>query len=291
MADKPKPAAGSVFDALRARSMMPRSAMALAADMRLKAGRRRALKANHLIPEGCIDLDRMLRNAQFSAHWRIDDRRISKALGAAGLAHAVTSGTLSPGERRALYCIIRGQRPARVLYRGGGRDPEPLFVAAALHRLGGTRRFDALFRPDSGRPASRIAAALSSCAEGLGLHEAIHYADEPLDSYMAGTDEHYDVVFLGGPDDAYAIYADVAVASRHLKPNGVIILHGYAPFDREMTGQGTLVSGSWRALSRLRSENRQLTVLPINELPWEETIQDGPSRLAMAVRASQPPRA
>lgn len=264
--------------------------MALAADMRLKAGRRRALEASRLLPEGCIDLDRTLRNAQFAAYWRSDDRRISNALEGVGLAHALTNGVLSPGERRAVYCLILGQRPARVLYRGGSRDPEPLFIAGALHHLGGARWFDVLFRPDSGRPAARIAAALTSCAENLGLQRTIRYTDGALDNHLADAETEYDLIFLGGPEDAYAIYADVATASRHLKPNGVIMLHGYAPFDREMTGQGSLVSGAWRAMSRLRSENRQLTVLPINDLPWRDPSQNGQSRLAIAARAEQPPR-
>lgn len=185
------------------------------------------------------------------------------------------AGGINPGDRRALFHLVRTLGARRILEIGTHIGSSILALATALQSLGGTGDAGIVSvdiadvnAPDAAWRAAGMAACPRDNLARLGLAHLGEFHAMPADRYMGGTADRFDLVFLDGSHKAWAVYEDVALALRVLRPGGTILLHDYFADARPITPDGRMIGGPFWALQRIMAECPAITVLPFGRLPW-----------------------
>lgn len=238
---------------------------------------------------GDTSLDGVFAGAEIGACWAGSE----PGLAAFGIPDG--TGGVNPGDRRAIYHLVRAFGPRSVLEIGTHIGASTLHIAAALHgnhaqdglpvRLTTVDVRDVNSRQDM--PWKRHGASLSpqEMVERLGLAAIVEFvAGQSLD-VMSSCETRFDLVFLDGDHSAEAVYREIPAALRVLAPNGIILLHDYFPGLRSLWSNGTVIRGPFEAVERLRGEGAGLAVLPLGALPWPTKLGSNVTSLALLLRA------
>jgi predicted O-methyltransferase YrrM len=245
-----------------------RAALDARSAMRLAATPREGFDAKSLRCVGAVDLESAFHGGEAEATWRADHAAIEDVFRTAG-----TSGGINPGDRRAVYCLVRTFAPRNVLEVGTHVGASTLAIGRALTSNGMRGRVTTVDIVDVNRAGApwqqaglpmppRDLAATLRCAESIRFEVA------PALDYLRATDERFDFVFLDGDHGARAVYQEVAAALRVLDPGGVILLHDYYPGGRSLFPDGHVIRGPFRAMSRVQRDCPGIAVLPLGNLPW-----------------------
>jgi predicted O-methyltransferase YrrM len=239
---------------------------------RLSRIRTIACEPTHL---GHIDrarLDQVLSDPAVDAEWPSIKAELE--------AFTITSeaGGVNPGDRRALYHLVRAFRPRRVLEIGTHIGASTVHIAAALRANAAaagppvdlvtvdivdvneftTRRWE--------RYGSRFAPA--EMIERMGLALNVRFVACGSLAYLAESGDDFDLIFLDGDHSAATVYREVPAALRRLSPEGLILLHDFFPQCRPLWPGDPVISGPWLAIERLRREGADVYGLPLGELRW-----------------------
>jgi predicted O-methyltransferase YrrM len=186
---------------------------------------------------------------------------------------------VNPGDRRALYYLVRTLKPSSILEVGTGIGASTVHMALALRRNESenpTRRYRLTtldIRDVNHTGAQPWGAAGSACSPRelirlAGAEHAVAFVTEDSCSYLARTDERPDFIFVDGDHSAATAYREIGLALRIVHKDGVIVLHDYFVGGRPLWRGSPAIPGPWLALQRLRREGYRLHALPIGELPW-----------------------
>jgi predicted O-methyltransferase YrrM len=218
--------------------------------------------------------------------WRLDHESLRDIHGERDKTDGV-----NPGDRRALYYLVRALGPRRVLEIGTHIGASTLYIAAALKRNGGEGRVVTVDIADVNDPqtgawkAQGLELTPRDFARQRGCLEHIEFVREAALSFMRRAPERYGLIFLDGDHMAHAVYAEVAAALRLLEPGGVIVLHDYYPDEKPLFPDGNVIRGPVRALDRLRREAPGLSVRSLSPLPWPTKQGSHATSLAVVLRA------
>jgi predicted O-methyltransferase YrrM len=259
---------------------------------------RRALARINRLPCPRVPLTRSLDGRQLSAIFR--DPRIAAELQAkvepriAALGITDKAGGVNPGDRWAIYHLIRALRPATVLEVGTHIGASTVYTAAALmanqaedpardYRLT-TVDVKNVNEPDA-RPWIKLGSTYSpkELVDRIGATHYVRFVTAPSLSYLGSTGERFDFVFLDGDHGAPAVYQEIAAALRALNDGGLILLHDYFPGNRPLWPDGAVIPGPWIGAKRLQDEGVPLQVLPLGALPWETKQGSRVTSLAVTV--------
>ncbi|TIM24349.1 MAG: class I SAM-dependent methyltransferase [Mesorhizobium sp.] len=215
-------------------------------------------------------------------------RRLSRAtLGNSGV---------NPGDRRALYYVIRALRPGRVLEVGTHIGASTVHVAAAVRANAGDGGpapdvttvdiedvNDPVTRPWIGNgsrhsPADMIAQ--------MGMPNGVRFVAQPSLAYLSVPGENFDLIFLDGDHSAATVYRELPAALRRLRPGGLVLLHDYFPGGEPLWPGNPVIPGPWLAVNRLRREGAGLEVIPLAELPWPTKLGSKVTSLALVSRST-----
>jgi len=241
---------------------------------------------------------------------RIDQRRLndifaSPDIGAewpaveratAELGITERAGGVNPGDRRAIYYLLRALRPRLMLEVGTHVGASTVHAVAALranraadpgqvYRLTTVDILD-VNDPRSG-PWARFGSTFSprDMIARTGAAGDVVFVTSSSVSYLANGDTRYDLIFLDGDHSAVAVYQEVALASRLLNPGGVILLHDYFPSLRPLWSDNVVIPGPWLGAQRLKAEGAKINVLPLGALPWPTKLNSRVTSLALLVGA------
>jgi predicted O-methyltransferase YrrM len=255
------------------KAILPAPVLSVALDMRdagrlCMAGRQDFNPANLLDP-GAIDLGFIFGSKSFAAGWADDHAAIRAVFG-----EQDRFGGINPGDRRALYCLIRALSPKSVLEVGTHIGASTLYIARALKsggRDGRVTTVDILDVNASGGPWSTVGLPMTprACAARLDCAEYIDFKASPSLEFMQTTPQKFDFIFLDGDHGARTVYREVAAALKILNPGGVILLHDFYPAGKALFPDDNIIRGPFRALARIERENPGISVKPLGELPWE----------------------
>lgn len=235
-------------------------------------------------------LQRVLADPSVEAEWPA----VATELERFGIT--TSAGGVNPGDRRALYYLVRGFKPARVLEVGTHIGASTVHLAAALRaNAGGACPADALTTVDIAdvndpgtrpweRNGSRLAPA--DMIARLGMGGSVRFVTAPALDFLEATPERFSIIFLDGDHGAAAVYREVPAALRRLAPGGLILLHDYFPDGRVLCPGESLIAGPWLGVERLRREGARIQVLPLGELRWPTKL--GCSVTSLAVVAGVP---
>jgi len=207
------------------------------------------------------------------------------------------SGAVNPGDRRALYYIVRALRPQSFLEVGTHVGGSTTALAFALKQQ---MRADPRARPrlvsvdlsDVNSPETgawkRLGCSHSprQLIEAIGCAAIVTFVTSASVPYLRGCNEKFDIIFLDGDHSSSGVYREIPLALRLLNPGGIILLHDYFPGGRPLLSDGALVAGPQLAVQRLRAEGLKINVIPFGALPWPTKLNSSISSLALACRSN-----
>jgi predicted O-methyltransferase YrrM len=198
-------------------------------------------------------------------------------------------GGINPGDRRALFYLVRALKPRRVLEVGTHIGASTLYIARALKYVAHdamVTTVDILNVNDPQGPWKQLGLPHSpaECADRLGCLDSIVFKASPALAFMADTSEKFDLIFLDGDHSANAVYREVSAALSLLNEGGVILLHDYYPGARPLFPDGNIISGPCRAMQRVSRENKSIEVRPLGALPWETKQGSHMTSLALVIK-------
>lgn len=237
---------------------------------------------------GSVDLAAALHQ-DLADEWRSIDARI------ATLGITSQAGGVNPGDRRALYYLVKHLRPRTVLEVGTHIGASTVHIAAALAALqtsDGEQRYEltTVDVVDVNDAAAKPWLALGSkyspaeMLERLGVANLVRFTQESSIDYLATTDLRFDLIFLDGFHTATHVFREIPAALSRLKPGGHILLHDYYPERKPLWSDGHVERGPYLATERLRNDGANIEVVPLGELPWPTKENSRVTSLALLGR-------
>jgi len=197
------------------------------------------------------------------------------------------TGGVNPGDRRAIYYLIRHLKPKRVLEVGTHIGASTLHIAAALEPGATMTTVDTVdVNSDQIRNWLKYDTALSP-AETLqrtGLADRVQFTIDTSLRYLEQHDGPFDFVFLDGDHDRRVVAAEVPLVLERLTPGGVVLLHDYYPGNEMLWPPEPVIDGPFLAIEQLRQEGLSVRAVPLGELPWETRLGSNVTNLALLLR-------
>jgi predicted O-methyltransferase YrrM len=218
--------------------------------------------------------------------------RVEPGLTAACPIEDLMTDGVNPGDRRALWYLVKGLGARSVLEVGTNVGASTFYIAAALKSLDGepdarlvTIDIEDVNNENTGEWKKR---ALTSSPEdmirAIDSQHIVTFVNDSSLHYLDSCAQHFDLVFLDGDHSATTVYQEISHAVRVLNKDGVILLHDYFPKNRPLWKEDPPRVGPYLGLSRARNENPQIGVLPLHELPWPTKPGTRKTTLALVTR-------
>lgn len=243
-----------------------------------------ACDASHLSGATTAEIADYLGSPELAADWE----RTLKDL--EHLPVTAEAEGVNPGDRRALWAIVKLLKPRNILEIGTHIGASTLFIASAqrdLEREGITSKLTTVDVIDVNDPVRRpwisfgATHAPRELIELLGRSEQVRFVSQPSHEFLAQTEESYDLIFLDGSHEAQNVYPEVSLALQRLAPGGHVLLHDYFPKGRPLWSDRHVLPGVWLATERLRQEGAQFQVRPLGNLPWPTKLGSKTTSLAV----------
>jgi predicted O-methyltransferase YrrM len=208
------------------------------------------------------------------------------ALQVAPLGISARVGGMNPGDRRALYKLVKHLAPRSVLEAGTHVGASTTHIALALKDTGG--HLDTVDIVDVN---DRVNAPWVSGGSKYSPVEMIarldcdvtFHAQHAID-YLQRCERKYDLVFLDDLHDGSHVYQEIPLALKLLNAGGYVILHDYFPNDQPLWSNGRVIHGPYRAVRKLQKEGVPLNVKPLGALPWPTKFGTNMTSLALMGR-------
>lgn len=200
-------------------------------------------------------------------------------------------GGVNPGDRRAIYCLIRALRPKNVLEIGTHIGMSSVFIARALASAGNGGRLTTvdIYNVNDPGKGQWLKCGAKSSPRGLlrqaGCEDIVTFSAGGALPHMRATKEKYDFIFLDGDHSAAAVYREISAALQVLAPGGTILLHDVFPGGEPLYPDNNIIYGPWLAARRIARETPGFTLLPLGLLPWPTKQGTQVTSLALALRA------
>ena len=229
-----------------------------------------------------LNLAAMFSDATIADGWRAAHAAIRHVYGDEDKLDGV-----NPGDRRALYHLVRGLKPPRVLDVGTHVGASALYMALALKAGSPDGRVTTIDICDVNEPAgywseAKLPAPPRDIASQLGCN--VRFVVDTSLAFMQSTAEKFGLIFLDGDHARRNVYREIAAALPLLMPGGVIVLHDYFPDLKPLFPDGRVVEGPFLGMSRVMTECPAITVMPLGALPWPTKEGTHMTSLAIAVR-------
>ena len=188
------------------------------------------------------------------------------------LPDAPGSHSISHENRRAIYGLIRHWQPRSVLEIGTNRGALTCHIALAMQeyrprdgppRLVTVDLFDVNNPDTAGAKRYGIATPPRNLLARLHCAGTVEFAVARSTNYLAGHAGQFDCIIMDTAAAADIAYQDIALATRALRPGGLLLVHPYSPGGKSPPAGGYVgTSGFYIAVCRLRREGAGLVPLP-----------------------------
>jgi predicted O-methyltransferase YrrM len=250
--------------------------------------REKAPSARNLTSLAPDDVRRILDSADIAKEWTAYAPRLSELC---QIEDGKTGG-VNPGDRRALFYLVRAFQPARVLEIGTHVGASTLYIGAALTR-GGWEQTPHLVSVD----LEDVNDSSHSCWRQVGLAKSpkqmvdelnatveIRFVTDDSRHFFATTKETFDFIFLDGDHAAETAYEDILGSLDVVNKNGLIVLHDYFPGGHPLWSDGSGLRGPFTAAEKVRASGVAIKVIPLGSLPWPTKLGSHVTSLALITR-------
>jgi predicted O-methyltransferase YrrM len=196
------------------------------------------------------------------------------------------TGGVNPGDRRALYYLVKYLKPLRVLEIGTHIGASTTHIATALEDDASMTTVDVIdVNSDMHWKKYGTRKSPAVMIQSLGLDHKVEFVKSTSIDYLLGS-EMFDLIFLDGNHGVDTVYNEVPLALEHLNSGGTILLHDYFPENKPIWSSHPtkLITGPHTAIEKLRSEKWKIRAVPFGELPWPTTLNSNLTSLAILVQ-------
>ena len=237
------------------------------------------------------ELNTILSSRQLAEEWQETEQVFNR------LEVPEFAGGVNPGDRRAIYYLVRALALSSILEIGTHIGASTLALSQAAKRLRSVSTSkqvtvttvdicdvnDPVNRPwleMGARYAPKEIMDRTACSAFVTFHTS-----NSLDFLRreSGRDT-FDFVFLDGDHSAPAVYQEIPAVLARLKHPGFILLHDYFPKLKPLWSDGACRFGVRLAVQRLEREGAGIEVLPLGVLPWRTRLNSNVTSLALVVR-------
>jgi predicted O-methyltransferase YrrM len=229
--------------------------------------------------------------AELTAEWQQVEVTMSAIRFGAGW------GAVNPGDRRALYYLVKALRPISILEVGTHVGASTSMLALALRRLHATPselkpRLVTVDIADVNDPLTgawqRIGCSHSPAEvmRAIACADLVTFVNSASVPYLTNCKERFDLIFLDGDHYSTTVYQEFPAALLLLNPGGIILLHDYFPDLKPLWSDNVVIPGPELAIARLRRENAPIAARPFGKLPWPTKLGSNVSSLAVVCRTT-----
>jgi predicted O-methyltransferase YrrM len=198
-----------------------------------------------------------------------------------------TTGGVNPGDRRALFYLVKALQPISILEIGSHVGASTIHLAAAMppkSRLTTVDIIDVNDGADAYWRGYGLQRSPRQMMKELDRDMEIDFVAADSITFLKTTDQKFDFIFLDGDHSKNTVLREVPKALKVLKENGVIILHDYFPNNQPLWSNGGLISGPFKATEKLRAAGADFKVIPLGTLPWPTKLDSHITSLAIMSR-------
>ena len=197
---------------------------------------------------------------------------------------------VNPGDQRALFYLAKVLNAGSILEIGTHIGCSTVHLALGLSQ--DPKMLVSVDIRDVNDPVREPWKEYNSLAspekllESIGCNDKVEFVTEDSVSFLSGSIEKFDFIFLDGDHSPEKVYEEIPRALKLLNPDGLILLHDYFPENKPLWPDGATVSGPYLAVKRLMKENPNIGILPLGELPWPTKLGSHKTSLALLVKKS-----
>jgi predicted O-methyltransferase YrrM len=199
------------------------------------------------------------------------------------------TGAVNPGDRRALFYLVRAFQPATVLEIGTHVGASTIHLAAALSKCARAHSSQLMTMDiedvnDSAASVWRKARLLRSpkqMVDQLNTKLTVTFLIRDSKHFFATNRQTFDLIFLDGDHAAETVYEEIVSALGVINENGLIVLHDYFPGCSPLWSDGSVISGPFTAAEKLHSVGASTRVIPLGSLPWPTKLNSNVTSLAV----------
>jgi predicted O-methyltransferase YrrM len=205
------------------------------------------------------------------------------------------TGAVNPGDRRAIYYLIRGLHPLNLLEIGTHVGASTIHIAAAIAReKQNTQKIPTLMSvdiqdvndaPEAPWRRFQLHRPPAGMLQDAGYSDFVRFITQKSPDFLRQHLQKYDFIFLDGSHAAAVVYQEIPLALASLEENGVILLHDFYPHNKPLWSSNRgIIPGPWIAFQRLLKEGAPLSVIPLGALPWPTKLGTNVTSLAILTR-------
>jgi len=239
-----------------------------------------------------LNLDQIFHSEEINQEWRDIEAELSLFF-----SNTNKKGGINPGDRRAIYYLVRYFRPLSILEIGTHIGSSTIHIAAAVRFLN-NKVPDSDFSFDTvdiinvndkiSKPYVNFGSKISPAdmVNKLDCDGLVSFITEDSSRYLSRCEKKYDFIFLDGSHAAFSVYREIPASLKLLNKGGAILLHDYFPGLIPLWPDGNIIQGPYMAVSRLRKEGVHINALPLGKLPWKTKLNSNVTSLALLHRES-----
>jgi predicted O-methyltransferase YrrM len=268
------------------KKLIPQSFFVLGSRIDLYKIRKQSCESSTLAEVSQINLDSLFRSEASQEELAGIEEEVRS------LAIPEESGGVNPGDRRAIYSLIRHLAPRAILEIGTHIGVSTLYIALALKRLRSispTNSYQLVtvdirdVNDAVSMPWRKYGSELSplETLKKMGCDDLVTFVAMNSLEFFPKSHQQYDLIFLDGSHSSGTVYEEVPAALTVLAPGGYVLLHDYFPNLQPLWSNGAVVPGPYLATQRLEKEGAPIKVVPLGSLPWRTKLRSNVTSLAL----------
>jgi predicted O-methyltransferase YrrM len=162
---------------------------------------------------------------------------------------------VNPGDRRALFYVVKALQPASILEIGTHVGASTVHIGAAMALRSKLVTLD--FQDVNDGPGAYwhtfgLQRSPRQMLSELSKNLDVSFVTMDSAAFLNKTDLRFDLIFLDGDHSKETVLKEIPKSLTVLNKNGVILLHDYFPDSKPLWSDGSVVSGPFEATEELR---------------------------------------
>ena len=204
------------------------------------------------------------------------------------------TGGVNPGDRKAIFFLIRYFKPKAVLEIGTHIGASTINIASAVYYNQLELKIKPTFKTIDIKDVNSINEkpwlqygmnkSPIEMIENFKFESFVEFITDTSINYFEKTKETYDFIFLDGDHSAETVYQEIPMALSKLNRGGIILLHDYFPNAEPLWSNEPLIDGPYLATERHIIEGAEIVILPLGSLPWPTKLNSNVTSLAVLLK-------
>lgn len=243
---------------------------------------------SNLLFENNVQLENIFSSPEANASWNESNKEISKF----GIPDF--TGGINPGDRRAIFYLMRYFKPKKVLEIGTHIGASTVNIASALKINQQEDNSTSLLRTVDIRDVNSTVEkpwleygttqSPLEMIKDIKCDSFVKFITNTSFNFLKDNDDKFDLIFLDGDHSAETVYKEIPLALQHLNKDGVILLHDYFPNNKPLWSNNAIIHGPCLASQRHIENGADIFIKPLGDLPWPTKLGSNATSLALLLR-------